>query len=506
MMVLTSARAGLTNYYHNQVNRRPIMDIDSRLIDELTSQNLGGGITSSTISLASVMSGGLNYQPDGWSSISGGFNESKGLMMLSFQTKDSQVQVEYMHVIGYITNNADNNGLSTGAIFHPSMSWKTEETLTSSLNLENPVNVTRRFGHRTDYLYNDGSDFNNKSVSLRPNDIIEYGLNQANAEDALLRMEEEGLPFQLTETTVASSDISRVGLVMSRRQNLNPTSWAKDILTAGTDYQRNSHIGSGQFDIPAFDGMYGELTALSHKASGAEPSLVRDDFFRTMMENMGQGQIKGFNGYTIGDIMFCFNNLNEVLDLTVMDASQFQVHDYTQTSEAFGTSQYAEIIQSEIESNILDLMTKYGLNGISIRGSNADTFGGTGTDNIILIPYNVATLDDDDYYAGQKAQAFCDDLRNQIFTKLNGLSSNEMTPLRFQIEAELFGTCQVHIQLVDTTNSNSFSMDDSGNTIGMIERSFPTFAVNATSPILGSGESARTAGANFFSNIESYFK
>jgi hypothetical protein len=40
----------------------------------------------------------------------------------------------------------------------------------------------------------------------------------------------------------------------------------------------------------------------------------------------------------------------------------------------------------------------------------------------------------------------------------------------------------------------------------MYEHSFPTYAINSTSHLIGDGESARQAGSNFFGNIESYFK
>jgi hypothetical protein len=254
-----------------------------------------------------------------------------------------------------------------------------------------------------------------------------------------------------------------------------------------------------------WDGMYNELTELSYQSQQREPQLLRDDFFREMMQMTGNSQTRGFTGYSMADLEMAFPNIEEVMDLTIMTSDQFIAEDYTQNTEMFGTSSQAEITAAEIEANMLDLMLKYGLMGISFRGSNCDNFGDGGLDNIVILPYAPASLQDDDYQLGQKVDAFIEALTSQIFTKLNGLSINQLVPIRFDVQAELFGTTSIDLTVVDENNiSNGFMMDAAGSNVG-IKRMFPTFAINTTSPVLGTSESAHEAGSNFFSNIQSYF-
>lgn len=505
-ITLVSGRAGLTNYYQNQVVRNPAMDIHSTLIDNLTFENHAGGVKASTLKHAAVMSGGLNAQGT-YANIAEGWNTSKGLMLLTFTTQSSPVLTEYMNVLGYISNNQALHGLTMDAMFHPVMSWKTQETITGNMgDLFQPTNVKRQIGARTDYMFNDGSS-GTDLVTLRPADVMEFGLEKATHDDVMDRMNEEGLPGMQPRSSPAASSLSRVGVVASKRDNTNPTSYANDILTAGTNYQRNSLFNSNNMELSGteWDGMYNELTELSYQSQRKEPQLLRDEFFREMMQMTGNAQTRGFTGYSMADLEMAFPNFDEVLDLTIMTSEEFVAEDYTQNTEQFGTSSQAEITASEIEANMLDLMLKFGLMGISFRGSNCDNFGDGGLDNIVIFPYAPASLQEDDYQLGQKVEAFVDAMTSQIFTKLNGLSINQMVPIRFDVQAELFGTTTIDLTIVDDNNvGNGFMMDAAGATVG-IKRVFPTFAINTTSPVLGTTTSAHEAGSNFFSNIQSYF-
>lgn len=189
---LVRAKAGLTNYYHQQVIRNPVLDIDSTLVDQMTNENLMGGVSQSTLLATAVHSGCLNAQATGYASIQGGWNDSKGLIKLDFIVQDTPVNVEYMYVIGYITNNSSMEGLSLDAIMTPVMSWRGHETITGTLDIANPTMTRTMMGGRTDYLMNDGSSMN-KLVSLRPNDVIDYSIEKAAAQDIMNRMEDEGL-------------------------------------------------------------------------------------------------------------------------------------------------------------------------------------------------------------------------------------------------------------------------------------------------------------------------
>lgn len=510
-MNLVRARVGLTNYYHQQVIRNTVMDLDSTIVDQLTEENLMGGVKGTTLNMAAVYSAGLNAQASDFANIQGNWNESKGLMMLDFITADSPVAIEYTHVIGYITNNGATQGLTADAVFTPVMSWKSHATTTASLDINNPTTTRNQIGGRTDYLMNDGSQASGM-VSMRPSDIIDFSMERANADALREQMEDEGLPGMTPTVTVAGTDIDRMGVVSSKRNNLNPSSYAKDILSAGTGFQRNNQLSSNMVDAMGqndnqFDGIYDQLVTIGYQASNKEPQLLRDDFFATMRDVTGQAQLRGFTGYSIGELAMAFENLEEVMDLTFMDSSQVMVSDFTMNTESMGTSQIEEYTSQEITMNIMDLMIKYGLSEISFRGSNCDHFGGDGNlSNVVILPFNPMSLSNDDFDMGNKVEAFVTELTNQIFAKLNGLRPGELTPIRFDVTAELFGTCIVNMVRVTAQNQgDGFNMQEGGVQEGMSTRVYPTYALNNFSPVMGSKVTAQQAGSNFFSNLQNYF-
>lgn len=513
MTTLVMARAGLTNYFHNQVIRNSVMDIDSSVVDVLTQQNLDGGISPSTLREAAVMSAGLNFVPDDFANIMGGFNESKGILQLKLLARDTTVSVEYLNVIGYITNNSAVDGLTRDAVFTPVMSWKSHETLTASLDINNPTTVRRQMGGRTDYLLNDGSSYDSNVCSLRPNDVIDFSINNASQDDVLAQMVEEGLDGYQPTTIVGAADIGRVGVVASKRANTNPFLYSEELLKAGTSHQAKQQISSDLLDQmgdnpSAQESMYDSLTDLSYRSSNREPSILRDEFFVEMQGYMGKGSLKGFRGYTIGDLLMVFENLNEVLDVVFMDKNEFPAVDYTQHTDGFGTSTMEEVVSQEITLNLLDLMMKNGLTEISLRGSNCDNFIGDGSmDNIVILPFNPFSVEEDDFELGNKCEQVCEELRGQIFAKLNGLRTHELRPIRFSLTAELFGTAVLNVTTVNENNMNElFSLDDSGIGVGPGSRAFPTYALNNFTSVRSDRESAIKAGANFFTNLQEYFK
>lgn len=508
-MQLIAAKVGLTNYYVNQVIRQQQVDMSNQVVDRLIAENLSGGVSKASILNAAAMSGCLNAQASDFATISGGWNDSKGLMKLDFIVEQSNVHVIYMHVIGYIINN-DAQGLSTNAKFVPQFSWKTEEAMVGSGDLANPVSTRRTIGERTDYLLNDGSN-DSKLVALRPTDIIQLGLNENNKADIIRQMEEEGLSGVVPTMTAASADISRLGVVTSRRSNMNPSQYAAEMLNVGTDYQfriRN-YQGSGSgspSEISLGEGVDGELSMLAHNTSQREPGLLRDHFFNDMNGSLGQVRMNNFSGYSIGDIIYMYENFEEIVDLDLFDSTMFVPMDFTQTAETMGTATIQEIVVHQIMFNVCDLLIRHGLVGVSFRGSNCDNFGQDDFGNVILLPWGGVSMSNDDWNLGPKVENFCQDLSNQIFARLRGESIHACTPIRFEVTAELFGTVQINMTLVNENNiSSGFSMDNTGGIEGMKTYSFPTFAINNASNVLGTSEASSAMGLNFLNNIREYF-
>lgn len=507
-MQLVEAKAGLTNYYVEQVIRNNALNLDTTTVDELVSENLSGFVSASTMMNAAALSGGLTAQPIGFADIAGGWNDSKGLMMLKFvEDATNPVMMEYVNVIGYIHgNNAE--GLSGDAIFVPQFSWRTTERVVGGLTLGNPTDIKRTISDRTDYLMNDGSHHANM-VTLRPSDIMDYAANYSMQDEVARRIEEEGLDGMAPTTIVASTDISRVGVVPSRRANLNPSAYAGEMLESSIGYQQRirGYNGGDHSDDQGYnDGVYGELATSSHQLANREPRLARDAFFRVMNETMGQVNNRNFTGFTIMDLDFAFPNFNDVLDLSLYNADMYHAANFNDVSPQMGTAQIGEFVSQEITMNILDLMIRNDLSMIKFRGSNCDQQGDGQLSNVVLIPYEGFSLKVDDYELGNKMQQFVWGLTNQIFVKLNGVSPNNLTPIRLDVQAELFGSCVINVQLVDGSNmSQEFQMNDAGDVIGMVCRAFPTFCVNAFSSVLGNSDIALQAGANQMTNITQYF-
>lgn len=507
-MQLIEAKCGLTNYYVEQVIRNNALNLDSTTIDALVAENINGCVSAGTMLNAAALSGGLTAQPTGWANIAGGWSGSNGLMMLKFvDNEHNAMMMEYTNVIGYIHSN-DAEGLSSNAIFVPQFSWRTTERAVGGLTLGNTIDIKRTISERTDYLMNDGTQ-TNPLVTLRPNDVLDYAANHCMADDISRRIEEEGLDGMTPTTMVSGTDISRVGVVPSRRANLNPSAYAGEILETSIGYQRRirGYNGGDHFSEQGYnDGVYGELATSSQQLGGREPRLARDAFFRTMNEVMGKVNNRHFTGFTIADLDFAFPNFNDVLDLSLYDASAYSRANFNDISPQMGTAQIGEFVSQEIMMNIMDLMIRHDLSAIKFRGSNCDHQGDGHLSNVVLVPYDGFSLKADDFELGSKMEQFVWGLSQQIFVKLNGVSVNNLTPIRVDVQAELFGSCTINIQLVDgNTISQGFQMGDAGDVMGMVCRAFPTFAINAYSSILGTSETAIMAGANQMTNINQYF-
>lgn len=507
---LVYAKCGLTNWYHDQVIRNNSLNLDSQVVDALVVENVSGGVTRPTLLHAAALSGGMNPQASGFATIAGqgGWHESKGLMLLRYAIDEGNpVYQSYLNVIGFVHGNND-QGLSENAIFVPQFSWEEQERIVGSL-VNGLGEVKRNIAGRVDYLINDGSGQGAGMISLRPTDVMSYTANHAIQEEVVQRIEEEGLTGFAPQMVVASADINRVGVVPSRRGNLNPSVYAGELLDASVGYQnriRGYNGGDHESELAINDGVHGELATAGHQLRCKEPGLQRDLFFSTMTEMTGQMANRGFSGYTIGDIDMAFPNFNDVLDLTLYDKEKFEVTNFTEYAQGMGTSMITEFVSHEIMMNIMDLMIRHDLAVVNFRGSNCDVSGDGDLANVLLIPYNGVSLKADDFDLGKKMNDFIEQLQSQIFVKLNGMSINTLTPIRIDVSAELFGTTTINITLVDGDNINEgFSFDDGGRILGMETRAFPTFAINNASSMLGTSESALIAGSNYMSNIQQYF-
>lgn len=529
-MQLVAATCGLTNFYVNQVNRLTTLDLSTTTIDNLVCDNLMGGVSQAAIQNAAALSGSLNLQADSFANIAGGWNESKGLMRLDFLVNDNAVHQEFMHVIGYVINNNHDSGLTTDAVFIPQFSWHSTKTNVGTGSFGNEIQVKHSLSRRTDYMLSDG--VSNVNVrTLRPADLFESAMHVSGRNDIQARLEEEmgldsmglpgsqnqmggnGLPGGIFEPVVvsAAADIGRVGVIASKRSNLNPTMYGLDVLTGALGVQQRvrGFDGDGMGDERSAglsEGTIGELGTATCAAANREPQILRDEFFQDMMNYMGTAMLRSFRGYTINDLLNMYDNFEQVLDTKLFDASTYPIIDFTQTAQGMGTSNIGEVVAQSIMFNICDVMMRHGVSMINLKGSNCDGYSHDGsTGNITIIPSNVQSFEDDDWTRGQKAEQVVNDLTCQIFTHLNGESGRHLTPIRFDIKAELQGNTQIDLVVVNESNIGSdFNSTNLMN--GRMQWVFPTFAINSASCIAGTGEASLMAGTQLFDNIKQYFK
>ncbi|QDH47047.1 hypothetical protein D6_0057 [Aeromonas phage D6] len=506
MLQLIEVKCGLTNFYPDQVIRNNEMNLNNEIINDMVRENLSGGVTPSTLLHGAALCGGLSAQATDWGQIYGGWNDSKGLMLMKFvQEGNNPVMVEYVHVMGYIHSN-NSQGLDRNAIFVPQYSWRTTERVTAGATFDMATNIKRTLSHRTDYLIND-TYRQEEIVTLRPTDVLDGASNLMCREDTMRLMEQEGLESFDPQTIVAGSSVKRVGVVPSTRSNLNPSAYATECLGGALTIQNNTRNYQPGWNGTEMSGNWNTVAEIGAEMRGREPLLTQDEFFRDVRTHSGAVVDNGFGGFSIGDLEVTYPNFEDVLDLTLYDAEMYQQFNYTETSEAMGTSQLGEFVSQEIMMNIMDLMAKNDLAAIKLRGSNCDYQNGDGhLSNVNIIPYDGVSLKDDDFNLGYNMKQLVASLTTQIFVKLNGVNPSNLVPLRFSIEAELMGTCNVSVQIVDMNNaSQHFDMAESGNIVGMVNRSFPTFAINNYSSIIGTSDTALQGSQNFLNNVSSYF-
>lgn len=502
---LASARVGLTNAYHPQVIRNQETNLDSRVVDMLVDEKYRcGGVTPTTIMEASALGGSLVAQPLGFAGIQEGWGTSKGIMMLTLCTDQNPILEKYTKIIGYISNNSAQDGLSSDAIFTPVFSWQESKTITASLGVD-PTQIKQEFGGFNDYMTLNPEQMISSAVTLRPNDVMSSGMGEIITQQLADQAENVGLDLGnnnigLAPSVNAGQQLTVLGLISSRRQNINPTMYSAEILNQSINISQDMGINNrldtqGIFEQNNTGVNCDGFVKSAHNLAQKEASPSRDEFLRTMLHGLGWGTLAGFTGFTINDMAYVFPNLNDVLDLNLYN-SGFQVNDYTQDTMGMGTSNYAEIVSSAITFNLMDVMLRNGISAINITGSNCDSFF---DGNVVMFPSNPATLIENDPYIAQRITSFMETLDGQVFRHLQGVDKNSKCPIRFSIESQLFGETVVRTTIVNENNIN---------TAGMFEqtRVFPTYCLTTFSPILGDMNTSMTAGRNVVSNIQSYFK
>lgn len=503
-LVLVETLAGLTNYTHPPALRAPEPYMHSPMLEEMVLQNKSQGISPSQLKMYSAHMGGLNHAPSGTAEIRGGFSEyNKGMMKMKFRVQNGGIHEEYVHVLGYITGNDLEGELSENAWFTPVFSWKSQKSMSTGIGLDALSMIKEEVGIRTDYLINDGSYSQESGLaSVRPGDVMSNAGDSLAFGDVQKEAGEEQVQMASGFNSTSTGAINQLGVVCSNRKNYNPTRYAEDLLGGAINAQQKvmfNGVDDGNRVTTMFHSEMNIISDITTDMLNRESRASHDDFLNYMKDLNGATTYRGFRGWQVRDVASMFPNFADTIPATgfvTMDSSRFEVIDFTEISQVFGTSSVAEVIAQEFVFNLLDVLVANGLGGIHIEGSNCDQVATEDRlSNIEMYPSTPASLGDNDVMAGPRMVQACDQLRNQIFNKLNGSSCYQMTPVRFRVEAEMFGITQIWLS---TPNEE----DREGLTVYM---SFPTYAPSPWSPIFSDVETAHQLTNSIYGNVKSYF-
>ena len=502
-LVLVEVIAALTDYTHTPFHRSPNPHLPSNLMDEMVLKNNQGILTGHEVDHYSAHMGHLNNIPGAQAKILGGYSEyNKGLMKLKFRIQNGGINDDYISVLGYITNNDIEGAISENAIFVPSFSWKSSSNMSPVTGPDGLSVVTETIGRRSDYLINDGSYGQHEGLmSMRPADVIGAAGNIVRSNAEMAQYGREGLEVGGNNYFLGHASINNVPTILSNRRNVNPTKFANTLLksTVNVIQQNHSNVWNTDNGVRSTANYESEESLLSTASNNLmnEEYGYGDDEFLVAMRDLN-GTDMNLRGWTVGEINTMFPNFAEIIDnngCVLLDRNQYEVIDFNEIAQVFGTSSGIETIAQELIFNILDLLITNGVSGLTIQGSNCDQMATEDRlSNIQLFPVNIQSLTDNDIYAFQKGTAICDQLRNQIFNRLNGAGLSGITPIRIHLQATLFGSTELRIQ----------DMSQEANGVEVVYV-FPTFAPTPYSPVFGNKGALDQLAQGAYSNIQSYF-
>lgn len=494
--------AALTNFTHTPYIRRPNPYLPSNMMDDLVLDNRRGLVDPEQVKTFSAHMGRLNNMPTEQSRIMNGFQEyNKGLMKIKFRIQNGGMKEEYISVLGYITNNTDDTGgIAEDATFVPTTSWKHEAQMSNNVGLNGLSFVTERIGARTDYMLNDGSYNQTKGLmTMRPCDVMSAAGDNIANNDVMRQAQAEGLGKNDEVPMFGAGSINHAGIICSKRSNLNQSKYSGELLNnalrANNKVRFNASADDGTRVTSDWSSEMSVISGLSSDMINRESRPSMDDFLHAIKQ--ARGSLRNARGWLISDLLDIFPDFESAIPaagFTLLDRSRYETIDFTEISQVFGTSSVVETVAQELIFNILDLLVSYGISGIFIKGSNYDEMAtDDALSNIQLVPADVRSLTDNDVEAVMKGVNLCEDLKQQIFTRLNGTAIGGMVPIRIEMYADLMGDTEIRI-----TNPNGDGVADE------VYFQFPTFAPNPYSPIHGDNSTLAELSQSVYSNVRSY--
>lgn len=334
---------------------------------------------------------------------------------------------------------------------------------------------------------------------MRPADVMSAAGDNLASDDVMSQAQSEGIKTSNTTPMFGAGSINHAGVICSKRANLNPTKYSGELLNAALRANNKTRFDQAGDDgnrvTSSWSSEMQTISTISSDMVNRESRPGMDEFL-SAIKNVTSG-LRGVRGWRIEELMDIFPEFESAIPdqgFTLLDRSKYETIDYTEIAQVFGTSSSVETIAQELIFNILDLLISYGLSGLFIRGSNCDQMATEDAlSNIELIPADIVSLTENDVEGPMKAMCLCEDLRQQIFTKLNGTMVGNMTPVRIEMTVRLFSDTELII-----TNPNG------DGTADQVVYQFPTFAPNPYSPVFGNNQTLSDLAQSVYSNVRSY--
>lgn len=474
-ITLIQAIFGMGNANHDHVHRNNTFNLSPMAIDTLKMEQFQGGLKGTTLNALAAQAGGLSASIGGVVNIEDTWNTRRGIGLLRFHVLSNAVETKELSVLGYLTGGgASVNGILPETMFVPVRSWAVS-TKQKQDNMGLPMPSTAIVASNQ-FLLGDPTMMR-KLKAMRPMDV-------ANETLGLLAVADDNSPMEDFDGMLGA-DLSTT-VVSSKTQNLNPTHHARELL----------RVATGTMSTAGQIGMENAFSDSLGGASLAEAPLAENEFFNTMMWQLGSSHmLTGFSGWSVQEIMSVFVNFPQVLNLTLLESTNFASTNNLMDSSAYGSITDYEIIASEVAFMTVHLLMQVGLTHLQFSATNnPHDFGGlSGSLNGVgwaIGPF-MSVLEADPY-AHNRVEDFKSNMENQFFSKYATGYIHNSVIMSIECSCDIFGETSVAI----------FFNDDQGNQRRWVNA---TYCINRTSTNISANNSSMEEARNFMTNISQHF-
>lgn len=472
-IILTQAIFGMGNQNHEHVHRNNEFHIQPMGIDQLKMEQVAGGVLGTTLSSIAEVSGGISANPRGTVSVEGGWNQRRGIGLLRFQVSQNALESSELSVLGYLVGGgATVEGVMGETMFVP---VRTYSSLTRNVpDLHGLPMAKTVVESSAQFLMGDPNQIKDLK-SVRPMDFGNEALGYAS-------MEAEG---RSDYSGSISGDLSN-NVSMSKTHNLNPTHFSKELIKLAIS--SSGTVDHGSLEMGIGDGL--------SDFGMSEAALSDNPFMMAMMYGTGHASMKGFMGYSVEEICNVFTTFPSVLNLTLLESSNFAEDNTLLTTQAYGTAGFAEIISTELAFVTVHLLITCGLASFCFTGTNNPTdFDGLmgDSDGVVIIPGAAMSVINHDPDTINKVERFMRELKTHFFKKYTSPYMHERTVINIEVNAFMFG---------ETTVAIAFN----GDMDSTKQYTNATYMINRTSINIAGTEMGLLQSKNYLDNIKSFLE